>query len=196
MWFVSPSQGERFYLRMLLTVITGATLFPDLRTVNGIQHPTFKQACITLGLLQDDQEWIQCLTEASQMQVSSSLISLFALILLHCNPTSPEILWQQFRHHICDDLRVRLQSIYPNTTFENDDIYMYGLHLINKILIKSNRLLSHWPEMPAITGNWHINVSGNRLLNEHRDYNIDDLAAIVAQNQAHSMLIRQTSSVL
>jgi len=184
MWFVSPSQGERFYLRMLLTVVTGATSFPDLRTVNGIQHPTFKQACIALGLLQDDQEWIQCLTEASQMQVGSSLRSLFALILLHCNPTSPEILWQQFRHHICDDLRVRLQSIYPNTAFEDDDIYMYGLHLINKILIKSDRLLSHWPEMPAITGNWHIDVPGNRLLNEHRDYNRDDLAAIVAQNQA------------
>jgi hypothetical protein len=177
MWFVSPAQGEIFYLRTLLTVVKGTTSFPSLHTVNGITHPTYKQACIASGLLCDDQEWIQCLTEASQMQLGSSLRS-----LLHCSPTSPGILWQQFRHHICDDLRVKLQSIYSNRPFDDEEVYMYGLHLINKILIKSNRLLSEGPEMPVITGDWHIDVPGNRLLQEQRDYNTEELAATVAQN--------------
>ena len=46
MWFVSPSQGERFDLRMLLTVVKCPTSFPSLRTVDGIVHNTFKQVCI------------------------------------------------------------------------------------------------------------------------------------------------------
>ncbi|KAG5730839.1 hypothetical protein E4T56_gene6402, partial [Termitomyces sp. T112] len=38
MYFASPQQGERFYLRMLLTVVTNATSWADLRTVNDDQY--------------------------------------------------------------------------------------------------------------------------------------------------------------
>jgi hypothetical protein len=182
MYFASPAQRERFYLRMLLTVVTGATSFQDLRTVNGTAYATYKQACIAMGLLQDDQEWVQCLTEAAVMQLGSSLRSLFATILLHCNPTSPGLLWDQFKHHICDDLRVRLQTIYPDREFTNDEVYMYGLHLINEILIRSETTIAHYPDMPAIQGNWHIEVPGNRLLQQQRDYNVDELATTVTHN--------------
>lgn len=103
-------------------------------------------------------------------------------MLLHCNPTSPGILWQQFKHHICDDLRVKLNSVYPDTEFTDDQVHMYGLHLINRILIKSDKHLADYPEMPAIEGNWHVNVPGNRLLQEQRDYNINELEAIVTHN--------------
>jgi hypothetical protein len=59
---------------------------------------------------------------------------------------------------------------------------MYGLHLINKILMKSNKLLSGFPDMPAIAGDWHITVPENRLLQEQRDYNVEQQATIVAGN--------------
>lgn len=65
MYFVAPNCGERFYLRMLLTVVKGVKSFQDLRTVNGFTHETFKSTCVALGLLEDDAEWIQCLHEAS-----------------------------------------------------------------------------------------------------------------------------------
>ena len=93
MYFSSPSQGERFYLRLLLTSVTGATSFAHLRTVNNIQYDTYKEACLALGLLENDNEWIQCLTEAGEMQTGSSLWSLFAIILTSCNPSSPDVLW-------------------------------------------------------------------------------------------------------
>ena len=60
-----PSSGERYYLRMLLNVVRGATSFKDLRTVNGVVEPTFKATCTTLGLLDDDNEWTMTITEAS-----------------------------------------------------------------------------------------------------------------------------------
>ena len=59
MYYVSPKANdvERFYLRLLLTAVKGATSFEHLRTVNGQVKPTFKEACIALGLLSNDNEW-------------------------------------------------------------------------------------------------------------------------------------------
>ena len=58
MWSASPFNGERYYLRLLLTVVRGGRSFQDLRTVDGVEYPTFKSACIALRLLEDDGEWI------------------------------------------------------------------------------------------------------------------------------------------
>ena len=50
-----PSQGEQFFLRLLLKHKSeGKTSFKDLRTVNNVELPTFKAACIAYHLLQDD----------------------------------------------------------------------------------------------------------------------------------------------
>ncbi|PKY61152.1 hypothetical protein RhiirA4_284947, partial [Rhizophagus irregularis] len=59
----------------------------------GIPYHSFKEACIALGLLQNDEEWNQCLKEAGQIQSEAQLHSLFATILLFCKPVRPEILW-------------------------------------------------------------------------------------------------------
>lgn len=73
MYFASPTSGERFYLRTLLTAVKGSTSFEDLHTVDGTLHPTFRDACVAYGLLEDDGEWVMCFQDASQMQTSSSL---------------------------------------------------------------------------------------------------------------------------
>ena len=85
MYFVHPAAGERYYLRILLTKVCGATSFEHLRTVQEILYPSFKEACNALGLLQNDEEWDQCLKEAGQIQSGAQLRSLFATILLFCN---------------------------------------------------------------------------------------------------------------
>ena len=42
MYFATPNSGERFYLRLLLTVVKGPTSFESLRTVDGVIYETFK----------------------------------------------------------------------------------------------------------------------------------------------------------
>jgi hypothetical protein len=84
MYFVYPTAGERYYLRMLLNVVCGATSFEDLRTINGERYNTFKEACAALGLSQNDKEWDQCITEAARIQSGKQLRNLFATLLLFC----------------------------------------------------------------------------------------------------------------
>src|SRR5438552_19062799 len=84
MYFVGPSGGERFYLRMLLTIVKGSTSFEDLHTWNGVVHQNFKSACIARGLLDSDEQWDHALTEAASWQGGFQLRELFICILLHC----------------------------------------------------------------------------------------------------------------
>ncbi|XP_042972649.1 uncharacterized protein LOC122304415 [Carya illinoinensis] len=82
-------EGERYYLRILLNHIRGPLSFEDLRTVDGIMAPTFREAATMHGLLQRDSSLEDCLHEASLYQMPSSLRRLFATILVYCNPTNP-----------------------------------------------------------------------------------------------------------
>ena len=51
---VHPSEEEKYYLRMLLYFIPGAKSFDELKTFNNKIMHTFKEACISHNLLQDD----------------------------------------------------------------------------------------------------------------------------------------------
>ena len=48
---VSPNQEEAFCLRLLLNNVQGPTSFDDVKTVNGVLHGTFRDACRSLSLL-------------------------------------------------------------------------------------------------------------------------------------------------
>jgi hypothetical protein len=51
MYFVHPTVSEHFFLRLILIVVSGATSFEHLRTIDDIEHPMFQIACKALGLL-------------------------------------------------------------------------------------------------------------------------------------------------
>ena len=110
MYYIHPTAGEKFYLRLLLTTIKGATSWDDLYSFEGTQYPSFKEACIAHGLLEDDQEWHQCLEEARHMQSGRQLCHLFVTIIKDCIPSAPRELWDTFWPHICDDIRHMLQN--------------------------------------------------------------------------------------
>ncbi|XP_025625414.1 uncharacterized protein [Arachis hypogaea] len=53
-YIVSPSEGEKFYLRILLSNIREPINWDDLLTVNGVQYLSFKQSAQHRGLLESD----------------------------------------------------------------------------------------------------------------------------------------------
>ena len=56
---VHSSNAECFYLRLglLLHTVRGPTSFADLKTADGEECETFREACQRRGLLEDDQHW-------------------------------------------------------------------------------------------------------------------------------------------
>ena len=108
---VHPNQGETFYLRLLLHHKSGSVSFDDLRTIEGKTWSTFKEACIQLNLLQDDNEWHECLTEASNTHSAVNMRGLFVSILLFCDPTDPLKLFQDYASHFSDDFKYKRRKL-------------------------------------------------------------------------------------
>ena len=112
MYTTSPSQGERHYLRMLLHHIPGATSFEDLKkTPDGIICTTFKETAFTYGLLESDQEWFECMSEASVSFMPRQLRSLFVTILVFGEPAQPIDLWEKYKESMGEDIK-RNGSMY------------------------------------------------------------------------------------
>jgi hypothetical protein len=84
-------QGERFYLRLLLTVQQGPTCDEDLRTVHGVLQPSFRAACAALGLLRHDREWISF----EEIAVFASGHRLRALFIFYIFPAGSHR-WETF----------------------------------------------------------------------------------------------------
>ena len=184
MVYVGPTAGERFHLRMLLMVVRGPTSFDDLKTVDGEVCETFHEACLKRGLLEDDGEWDICLQDAAEIQTGSQLCHLFTTLLLFCTPTQPNILWIKFREKICDDLRHKLHQL-GRTTVTQNDIFDFGLHLINDILHDSGHSLSDFPSMPQPTSHWSDTVH-NRLISQQMNY--DSHSEAITAHQLMSSL--------
>ena len=82
MYSVSPSDPEKFYLRLLLLHVPGAKRFDDLKMIEGTIAVSFREACIRNHLLTDDSEYIDALTEASGFQMPRQLRNMFATTYL------------------------------------------------------------------------------------------------------------------
>lgn len=75
---VNPRHTECFYLRLLLVNVTGPLSFQD-----GEQYPTYKDACLVLGLLQDDNQWECMLAEVALNCTAIQIRLLFGIVLTH-----------------------------------------------------------------------------------------------------------------
>ncbi|XP_060202830.1 uncharacterized protein LOC132631247 [Lycium barbarum] len=77
-----PTEGERYYLRLLLMNIRGPKSYEDLRTVDGRCCSTFREAAGKRGLLTCDNNLIECMSEATNYQMPYSLRRLFTTLLV------------------------------------------------------------------------------------------------------------------
>ncbi|PIA37966.1 LOW QUALITY PROTEIN: hypothetical protein AQUCO_02900072v1 [Aquilegia coerulea] len=129
----SPSDGEKFYVRLLLIHKRDLTSFDDLKTIEGVMHTTFKEAAEHMGLFERDSAIFDCLTEASISHIAAALRGLFASILVFCNPAGVRHLWDEFYQYMIED--------YPSSsTFIHaaDSLWTWTLYY----LCMTNQLLT------------------------------------------------------
>lgn len=172
MYYCSPLAGERYYLRLLLTVIRGPRSFEDLRTVDGVVYPTFREACQALGMLESDSHWLETFEQAAAFKTGSALRTLFTVIIKFGTVTDLPALWHAFRHNICDDLphRLRARNDYPSDLAEPH--VDYGLYLVRQQLQKENVELANVNLPEPLWAGWHA-VENNPLLSVHLNYDVD-----------------------
>jgi len=143
MYAVNPSERERFFLRLLLLHIKGATSFSNLQIVNGVNFGSFEEAAKQNHLLLDDTEWNHALFEASTFQMPAQLRSMFAYICIFCCPSSPITLWEKFKSYFSEDFT----RTFPTTLAES-----YALKDIHEILSLHGKTLEDFnlpsPSLP------------------------------------------------
>ncbi|KII68453.1 ATP-dependent DNA helicase pif1 [Thelohanellus kitauei] len=125
MYTVCMKDEERFYLRLLLLHVPGATSFEYLRTVKGNLCESFKAAAIERGLLESDEEWDRCLTDAATYLMPKQLRDMFSYICIFCQPSLPIKLWKDHQNDLSLDY-LRTHSVEESTNL--------ALHAIDFVL--------------------------------------------------------------
>ncbi|CAG9825819.1 unnamed protein product [Phaedon cochleariae] len=105
----SPGDQTRFYLRMLLQHVGGATSFTNLRTVDGVVCPDFKSACHAMGLLRNLDEYNRALEEAILVRcpfMSRQLFGLLSCMIMtdrDGNNDGIATMWRNHRNDLISD---------------------------------------------------------------------------------------------
>ena len=95
-FYIHPNTGELYYLKLLLNHRKAITNYEELRTVDNIIYPTNQAACYALGLLGNDREWDESISEAVFWSTAPQLRQLFVIILLFCNVNDPKKLLEKY----------------------------------------------------------------------------------------------------
>ncbi|CDF37017.1 ATP dependant DNA helicase [Chondrus crispus] len=151
---VSPREGERYFLRLLLTQVPGATSFENLRNIDGEQCTSFRKACLLLGLLADDAEWKHAIRDSFRSSFVP-LSHLFATILAHCQPSDPLSLWNDHLDMFLTDIRnrARRQPIRRQQLRDDHHATSYVLREVQEALqiVRSSSAVAG-PSMPTRSG--------------------------------------------
>ena len=143
-----PVEGERFYLRMLLNHVTGCTSFQCIRTLaDGTVCESYKEAARSLGLLEDDKELDECLTDETASAMPPQMRQLFVTILLFNVPTDPLVHWENHKASLAEDFLQRAKVSVSDVQLDE--------HILNSVLLdikqrleKHGKSLSDYPGMP------------------------------------------------
>lgn len=178
---VHPNNIECFYLRLLLINVRGPTSFENIRAVDGVVHTTYRDACNALQLLENDQQWINTVADATISSTPSAIRTLFAIIITTCTPANPTELWEKFKDAMTEDI---LNTI--RTTLRNQEI-QYTPEMYNETLIKlediclliANKSLL---QLGITAPNRPMHDIFNMDIHRERSYNRNDLNNFVLEN--------------
>ncbi|WOH01414.1 hypothetical protein DCAR_0520798 [Daucus carota subsp. sativus] len=173
---VHPTAGDLLYLRMLLLRKKGCTKFEDLRTIDGLLYETYKEACGALGLLQNDKQWHDALSENAHSSFPHQIREMFVNILSYSSVADPHLLWKSHWKCMSEDILVKRRNATGNFELEltEADIQNYALAEIEKLFSDIGKSLRDFPDMP-FPAEVYISSDTNRLIAEETSYNVREM---------------------
>ncbi|XP_071721366.1 ATP-dependent DNA helicase PIF1-like [Rutidosis leptorrhynchoides] len=161
---------------MLLNIVKGPRSFEEICTVDGRVRNTFKDACFAYGLLNDDQEWTEAISEARLWASGAQLRDLFVTMLLFCNVSSPLKLWELNWEALSEDIlhKKRKHFKFPELILTETQIKNYCLVEIQAILNRNGKSLSDYQDLPQPDPSLLTKLD-NRLIREELNYNVEEM---------------------
>ncbi|XP_076056347.1 uncharacterized protein LOC143034296 [Oratosquilla oratoria] len=120
---VTTKTVELFYLRMLLSHKRGPTSYKDLRTVEGVEYETYREAVKAMELLNDEEMWKKNIMEIiNHTNNRDQLRSTYASMLVFSDLEDQRSIWEETKNLFASDfLHLRGLEEY------NDEIYLDAL---------------------------------------------------------------------
>ncbi|OMO62293.1 DNA helicase PIF1, ATP-dependent [Corchorus olitorius] len=145
---------------------------PQARSLLYIDFPTEWRACDALGLLGDDREWQDVLTQSSFSATSYEVRHVFVLILLRCNVSNPAELFERNWRLFSDDIqhKFRAEMRAPNYRVPDRDLRSYVLIALEDILLKNSSSLAE-SKLPQPIHKSRA-VFADRMIHEELDYDL------------------------
>ena len=78
-----------------------------MKTIEGISYETYQEVCRELGLLSDDHEWVQVISDAAVTKMCPQIRALYVVILMFCSPGNGAKLFDDFWPDWTDDFKHR-----------------------------------------------------------------------------------------
>lgn len=103
---------EGYYLRVLLNTQTGPESFDDLKTVNGVVYKSYKETCFVLGLLDNDQEYIDDIIRISFWATGNYLRCLFVIMLQSTSLSQPDVVWEKTWELLSEDIERKRREYF------------------------------------------------------------------------------------
>ncbi|CAG8766517.1 10439_t:CDS:1, partial [Acaulospora morrowiae] len=119
-----------------------------------------------------------CLEEAAILHSGSQLRALFIIILTQYTSAYPKELWLYFRINICDNLQYRLCKKHTIDKPTDEQIFDFGLFLLDELLYQSNQSFSMFLSISLWMHNWE-DYNGNYIIVEQLAYNYQEPQDIV-----------------
>jgi len=139
--------------------------------VDGREHDTFKDACIAMGLLTDDNEWDQALEETGVWASGRQLCDMFASMLMFCEVTNPRQLWDAHWESLSNDIEAMTccEHADPIVTLSEDALKDRALYEIDQVLMRNGHCLEDFPMLPKFNYIPFVH-GGNQLVEEELAY--------------------------
>lgn len=199
---VHPNNAECYYLRLLLHTIKGPTCFEALKTINGEICETFREACLKLGLLENDEHWDTALTEATLTCLPQQIRTLFAIILTTCAPSDPKSLWEKHKESLSEDVIRQARRANPDMKIQfTEEIFNEALILLEDSCVSINNKPLCQLGLPAPIRDMN-NILDRDLLRE-KQYDVIRLKAYVEaqkkllnedQKQAYNTILQHVEN--